>query len=61
MAGPDEGEGRDPDLKKALDKAWQDAKNKGNDPGWFDVKKVEVKAENPITEYRVTIKRTGGL
>lgn len=61
MAAPDEGEGKGPDLKTAADRAWDNAKGKGNHQGWFEVKKIEVRAENPITEYKVTIKRVRDL
>ena len=57
----DEGEGKGPDLHSAANKAWDDAKSKGNKQGWFEIKKIEVKAENPITEYKVTIKRLRDL
>lgn len=58
MSAPDEGEGRGPDLKTAADRAWDDAKGKGNPPGEYEIKKIFVEAENPIREYRVVIKKT---
>lgn len=57
MANPDEGEGTGPDLHSAAENAWKDAKQKGNAKGWYEIKKIDVKTENPITEYRVKIKK----
>lgn len=58
MSAPDEGEGTGDDFKTAAENAWKDAKeNKHLQPGWFDVKKIEVRTENPIREYKVTIKK----
>lgn len=53
----DEGEGRGPDFKAAAEKAWEDAKAKGNTPGEYRVKDIFVITENPIREYRVVIKK----
>jgi hypothetical protein len=57
----DEGEGNGSDLHSAANEAWKNAKSKGNKEGWFEIKRIEVKAENPITEYKVTIKRLRDL
>ena len=57
MAASDEGDGTGPDLHAAAEKAWKNAKDKGNAEGWYEIKKIEVKTENPITEYRVKIKK----
>ena len=60
MAAQDEGEGKGPDFKSAArEGGWENAKAKGNDKGLFEVKSIVVKTDNPITEYRVKIKRTG--
>jgi hypothetical protein len=58
MSEPGEREGRGPDLKSAAENAWSNAKDKGDPAGWYEIKKIEVRAENPIREYRVTIKKT---
>lgn len=58
MSAPDEGEGRGPDLKAAAEKAWENAKGKGNPTGEYEIKKIFVETENPIREYRVIIKKT---
>jgi hypothetical protein len=58
MSGaPDEGEGTGKTLHEAAEKAWDDAKAKNNPKGWYEIKKIDVKTENPITEYRVKIKK----
>ena len=53
----DEHEGRDPDFHEATKKAWENAKSKGNEPGLYEIKRIIVETENPIREYRVTIKK----
>ena len=58
MSAPDEGEGRGPKLHDAAEKAWEDAKRKGNAKGEYEIKKIFVETENPIREYRVIIKKT---
>jgi len=59
MAAADEGEGRAPHFQEAVEEAWKDAKRKpGNAPGEYEVKKIVVLTENPIREYRVTIKKS---
>ena len=60
MSANDEGEGKGPDLKSAAEAAWENAKGKGNDKGWYEIKKIDVRTENPIREYRVTIKKIPG-
>jgi hypothetical protein len=55
--GDHDGEGHGPTFKDAAEAAWEDAKSKGKEPGLYDVKKIQVKTENPITEYRVQIKK----
>ena len=55
----DEGDGKGPNFHSAAEDAWENAKAKGNDKGLFEVKSIVVKTDNPITEYRVKIKRTG--
>jgi flavin-binding protein dodecin len=59
MAAADEGEGKSRNsFQEALEDAWEDAKKKpGNTPGEYEVKKTVVVTENPIREYRVTIKK----
>ena len=58
MAAPDEGEGTAPDFHEAVKAAWENAKTKpGNTPGDYEVKKIFVVTENPIREYRVTVKK----
>lgn len=54
----DEGEGKGPDFHSAAKDAWENAKSKGNQPGTYEIKKIVVETENPIREYRVTIKKT---
>lgn len=58
MSAPDEGEGRGPDFKTAVDNAWENAKGKRNPKGEYEIKKIFVETENPIREYRVIIKKT---
>jgi hypothetical protein len=58
MAGADEGEGTGKDFHEAATNAWNDAKNKGNTKGRYEIKKIFVETENPIREYRVIIKKT---
>lgn len=43
---------------KAAEKAWENAKGKGNAAGEYEIKKIFVVTENPIREYRVVIKKT---
>ena len=58
MAAADEGEGKGRTLPEAVEDAWEDAKKKpGNTPGEYVVKKISVLTENPIREYKVTIKK----
>ena len=57
MNGDHDGEGEGKTLQEAADKAWDDAKRKGKGTGWYEIKQIDVKAENPITEYRVKIKK----
>jgi flavin-binding protein dodecin len=52
-----DGQGNGATLEEAAGAAWQNAKDRGKDIGWYEVKKIEVLAENPITEYKVTIKK----
>jgi flavin-binding protein dodecin len=52
----DEFDGQGPTLHDAANNAWDKAKNAGKDKGWFEIKKIEVRCENPIREYRVKIK-----
>ena len=52
----DEWDGQGKTLDDAADDAWKKAKKDGKQPGWFEVKKIEVRTENPIGEYRVKIK-----
>ena len=54
--GDHDGEGTGLTFKDAADAAWEDAKHKGKQAGWYEVKKIEVRTENPIKEYRVKIK-----
>lgn len=54
--GPDEYDGQGPNLHAAAEKAWEKAKNAKKDPGWYEVKKIWVRTENPIGEYKVRIK-----
>jgi hypothetical protein len=53
----DEFDGQGETLKDACNDAWEKAKGAGKDPGWYEIKKIEVRAENPIREYRVKIKK----
>lgn len=53
-----DGQGSGDTVEEAAGAAWQNAKDKGKDPGWYEIKKIEAKAENPITEYKVSIKKT---
>jgi hypothetical protein len=58
VAAADEGEGKAPHFHEAVEAAWEDAKTKpGNTPGDYEVKKIIVVTENPIREYRVTVKK----
>ena len=52
-----DGEGKGDNVEHAAEKAWEDAKGKGKTPGLYEIKKIEVVTENPITEYRVKIKK----
>jgi hypothetical protein len=58
VAAQDEGEGKGPTFDAAAKDAWENAKGKGNSPGTYEVKKIFVETENPIREYRVTIKKS---
>jgi len=58
MAAQDEGEGTGPDIHEATKAAWENAKGKGNQPGTYEIKKIAVTTENPIREYKVTIKKS---
>jgi len=51
----EEFEGQGDTFELALDGAWKKAKAGGKDPGWFKVKTMWVRGENPIREYRVII------
>ena len=59
MAAADEGEGKAPHFQEAVEEAWKNRKTKtpGDAPGEYEVKKIVVVTENPIREYRVTIRR----
>lgn len=52
---PDEYEGKGTTLHEAAEDAWKKAKDNGKEPGWYKVKTMSVRAENPIREYKVTI------
>ncbi len=52
-----DGEGSGENVEEATGAAWQNAKDRGKASGWYEIKKIEVKAENPITEYKVKIKQ----
>jgi flavin-binding protein dodecin len=56
---PDEydGVGSGGSVEEAANSAWQNAKDRGKDAGWYEIKKIEAHAENPITEYKVSIKK----
>ncbi|HEU5009631.1 MAG TPA: hypothetical protein VFT33_02930 [Gaiellaceae bacterium] len=58
MAQDDEGEGKGPDFDSATKDAWKNAKDKGNPAGEYEIKRIVIETENPIREYRVTIKKT---
>lgn len=45
----------DEGLHKAIERAWDDAKAKGGQPGRYTVHKIEIEASNPIHSYIVTI------
>jgi hypothetical protein len=55
----EEFEGRGRTLDDATDMAWQSAKERGKQPGWYEITHISVYCENPIREYRVTV-RPGG-
>ena len=62
MNGDFDGEGRavgndEKAFAKAVQNAWEDAKNNNKDPGDYEIKKIFVKTSNPINEYRVQIKK----
>lgn len=52
----DEFDGQGDTLHDAANDAWEKAKKAGKPKGWFEIKKIEVRTENPIREYRVRIK-----
>jgi hypothetical protein len=56
---PDEydGEGSGSTLPEAINAAWEDAKRNNKGDGYYEVKKIQIKAENPITEYKASIKK----
>ena len=56
-----DGEGTGHSIEEAANAAWEDAKGKGKDKGWYEIKTIEGKAQNPITEYKVKIKRVRDL
>jgi hypothetical protein len=58
MSAPDEGEGTGRTFEEAVTKAWDNAKDKNNPKGRYEIKKTFVETENPIREYRVIIKKT---
>ncbi len=51
----DEFEGQGDTLEAAANDAWEKAKRGGKEPGWYKVKTMWVRSENPIREYRVII------
>jgi hypothetical protein len=54
----DEGDGKGLHFQDAVEDAWEDVKKKpGSTPGEYEVKQIVVVTENPITEYRVKIKK----
>jgi hypothetical protein len=52
----DEFDGQGATFHDAADDAWKKAKAAGKGPGWFEVKKIEIRCDNPIREYKVKIK-----
>jgi hypothetical protein len=52
----DEFDGHGRTLEEAASDAWEKAKGAGKAGGWFEIKKIEVRTENPIREYKVKIK-----
>jgi flavin-binding protein dodecin len=46
-------EGRGDDLHKAVEAAWEEAQASGHKAGWFRIDEIDVRAENPVQEYRV--------
>ena len=54
--GQDEHDGKGKPFDVAVENAWNEAKGKAQGPGWYEVKKVWVRTENPIREYKVRIK-----
>ena len=57
MNGDHDGEGTGKNLHEAAENAWEDAKKKGKSPGEYEIKKIFVTTVNPITEYKVRIKK----
>ena len=52
----DEFDGHGATLEDAAGDAWEKAKREGKAGGWFEIKKIEVRTEKPIREYKVKIK-----
>jgi hypothetical protein len=62
MSQDHDGEGSGKTIHEAAEKAWKDAKdNQHKTQGWYEIKTIEAKAQNPITEYKVKIKRVRDL